>query len=76
MVTRGHPWVLSKKFSTFGPTVWPAIGNINTNVFFYYIDMTIIKPINFFQRPHKLLNFIISEIEWVQNSVQQTPNIL
>ena len=27
----------TKKFSLFGPAVWLAIGNIYTNVLFYYI---------------------------------------
>ena len=38
-----------KNFSPIGPAVWPAIGNIYTNVLFYYIDIlktTIIWPID------------------------------
>jgi len=34
-----HPWVPSKSFSPFCPAIWPAIGNIYTNVLFYYIDI-------------------------------------
>ena len=34
---RGTP-VFPKKFSPFGPAVWPATGNIYTNVLFYYIE--------------------------------------
>ena len=39
MLPPGYPWVPSKKFSPFGPAVWPAKGNIQTNVLFYYIDI-------------------------------------
>ena len=35
----GHPWMSTKKFSPFGPAVWPAIGDIYTNVLFYNKDM-------------------------------------
>ena len=35
----GHPWVSKKNFIPIGPAVWPAIGNIYTNVLFYYIDV-------------------------------------
>ena len=34
----GHPWVSTKNFSPINLAVWPAIGNIYTNVLFYYID--------------------------------------
>ena len=34
-----HPWVSTKNFSPIGPVVWPAIGNIYTNVLFNYIDL-------------------------------------
>ena len=33
-VTPGAPMGSLKKFSPFGPAVWPAIGNIYTNVLF------------------------------------------
>ena len=26
-------WVTSKKFSQFGPAVWPAMANISTNMY-------------------------------------------
>ena len=32
----------SKNVSPFGPAVWPDIGNIYTNVLFYYIDLLLI----------------------------------
>ena len=35
----GHPWVSTKNFSPIGPAVWPTIGNIYTNVLFYYIRL-------------------------------------
>ena len=49
MLPPGYPWVPSKKFSPFGPAVWPARGNIkvsqqtyefsgDTNVLFYNLD--------------------------------------
>ena len=37
----GYSKVLSKNVSPFGPDFWPAIGNIYTNVLFYYIDILI-----------------------------------
>ena len=37
----GDPWVSTKNFSPFGPAVWPARGNIHTNVLFYYLDIRI-----------------------------------
>ena len=39
----GYPWVLLKNFST---AVWPAIGNIYTNVLFYYIHFFSGKIVN------------------------------
>ena len=33
-----HPWVSTKNFSPIGLAVWPAIGNIYTNVLFYYCN--------------------------------------
>ena len=33
-----YPWIPSKNVSPFGPAVWPALGNIYTNVLFYCID--------------------------------------
>ena len=38
MLPPGYQWVPSKNFSPFGPAVCLAIGNIYTNVFFYYMD--------------------------------------
>ena len=38
MLPPGYPRVPSKNVSPFGPAVWPVIGNIYTNVLFYYID--------------------------------------
>ena len=32
----GHLGVSTKNVSPIGPAVWPAIGNIYTNVLFYY----------------------------------------
>ena len=29
---------VQKKFSPFGPAVWPAVGNTFINVLFYYIE--------------------------------------
>ena len=39
-VTPGTPLGSLKKFSLFGPAVSPAVGNINTNVLFYYTVIT------------------------------------
>ena len=36
-VTPRPPLSVHKKFSPNGPAVWPAIGNIYTNVLFYYV---------------------------------------
>ena len=41
----GHPWVSTKNFRPIGPAVWPAIGNIYTNVLFYYLDCQISLPV-------------------------------
>ena len=38
MSSPDYPLVSTKKFNPFDPAVWPAIGNIYTNVLFYYID--------------------------------------
>ena len=35
MSTPSHPCVSTKKISPFGPAVWPARGNIHTNVLFF-----------------------------------------
>ena len=37
-VIPGIPLGSLKKFSPFGPVVWPALGNKYTNVIFYYIE--------------------------------------
>ena len=38
MLPPGYPRIPSKNVSPFGPAIWPAIGNIYTNVLFYFID--------------------------------------
>ena len=35
----GLPMSVHKNFSPFGPAVWPAIGNIYTNVLFFYCNI-------------------------------------
>jgi len=44
---------VQKKFSPFDPAVWPARGNIYTNVLFYFID-TSYPTILLFQEGYKL----------------------
>ena len=34
----------TKNFNPSGPAVWPAIGNIYTNVLFYFIDSNVVQP--------------------------------
>ena len=39
LIHSGHPWVLSKNFCQFGPSVWPAIDNryhIHIHTYIYY----------------------------------------
>ena len=51
------PWPMSaqKNVSPFDPAVWPAIGNIYTNVLFYYIDYFF----RFYNKKNKAYNYII-----------------
>ena len=54
----GYPCVHSKNVSSFGPAVWPAIGNINMNVLLYCIDYLEDLTVHFFWRDitlHQLL---------------------
>ena len=41
----GYPWVSTKNVSPFVPAVWPAIGNMHTNVLLYYYINIYIKLI-------------------------------
>ena len=38
MIPPGYSWIPSKNISPFALAVWPAIGNMYTNVLFYYIE--------------------------------------
>ena len=57
-LTLRHPTAIhectQKNFSRFGPVFWPAIGDINTNLLIYYIDL--FKSSKQFQPHEKYIN--------------------
>ena len=68
MSSPSHPWVSTKKFSPFGPTVWPARGNIFTNVLYiiymiYVYDRYILKLAEL-RRPMSTL-----EVNFLKNKI-------